>query len=43
MDAIDQDVVVQDGPIFGVDDVPLPPLPITHLGVKWMKDGSKWC
>jgi hypothetical protein len=42
MDAIDQ-VVVQDVPALGPNDAPSPPLPIAHLGVEWVKDGSKWC
>jgi hypothetical protein len=42
MDAIDQ-VVVQNDPIPSANYAPPPPLPIVHLGVKWVKDNSKWC
>jgi len=43
MDVVDQVVVVQDIPIHGANDAPPPPLHIVHLGVEWVKDGSKWC
>lgn len=37
------DFIDQDAKVLSIDDVPPPLLPIVHLGVEWVKEGSKWC